>query len=140
MKVDNLDDMMRLVGEELATFANSNVVVGSPIEFSTATVVPISQISIALAGGGGGGQGEGRLTKAAAQVKKKDLSRGEGAMGGSSGAARVRPVAVVVFTQGGVDVLTIPSRSRKRDKLIDMIPEVVNKFVGSTPEEPPELE
>jgi uncharacterized spore protein YtfJ len=133
MKVEQLDDMMRLVGEELASFANSNVVVGSPIEFSTATVVPISQVSIALAGGGGFGQGEGKLSKAEAKVKKRDLTKGEGAAGGSTGAARVRPVAVVVFTEGSVDVLTVPDKSRRHDKLLDLIPDIVAKFAKSTP-------
>ena len=91
--MEHLDDMMRLVGEELATFANSNVVVGTPIEFANSTVVTISRVTIGLAGGGAGGEGEGKVKKTS-----KDTNV-VGAGGVSTGAAKVRPIAVVVFTE-----------------------------------------
>jgi uncharacterized spore protein YtfJ len=126
MKVEHLDDMMRLVGEELATFANSNVVVGTPIEFSNATVVTISRVSIGLAGGGAGGEGEGKVKTAS-----KDSAL-EGAGGASTGAARVRPIAVVVFTEDDVAVLPIPEKTNRRDKWLEMIPDIVQKVSNIT--------
>lgn len=133
--MEHLNDMMRLVGEELATFANSNVVVGTPIEFSTATVVPISRVSIGLGGGGLGGQGEGKVKSASTQ-----MSNAEAAGGASTGAARVRPIAVVVFTDQSVDVLAIPEKIRKRDRIFDVLPDVVEKVTNLFPSRKTEVE
>ncbi len=120
-----LNDMMRFVGEELATFANNDAVVGSPIELGNVTVVPISRVSIALGGGGAGSHGAGKLTA------KEQKTAGEGAGGASTGAARVRPIAVAVFTEKRVEVLTIPDSSRRRDKMFDMIPDLISRFTGT---------
>jgi uncharacterized spore protein YtfJ len=120
--MEDLDVMMRLVGEELGTFANASVVVGQPIEFSTATVVPISRVSIGIAGGGAGGEGEGKVKASSG------TTHGEGAGGASTGAARVRPIAIIVFTEKKVDVLVVPENPTRRDKLLDMVPDLVQRL------------
>jgi uncharacterized spore protein YtfJ len=107
------------VGERLAETAQSDVVVGTPIELGGVTVVPLSRVSLGLGAGGGTGEGNGA---------QRGKHPGSGTGGGSGGGAKVRPVAVAVFTAEGVEILQIPERKGRLDKLLDQLPPLVEKL------------
>ena len=128
--MEELKTLVDLVSEQLSSIAKSDVVMGSPLELGGVTVVPISRVSVGL--GAGGGEGEG---PAGASGKKhggsgtgKRGSTGKGSGGATGGAGKIRPVAMAVLGPEGVEVLPVDERTGKLDKLLDRIPELVERF------------
>ena len=117
-----IKDVLDLVTERLATTAQSDMVVGKPLELGGVTVVPLSRVSVGLGGGGGSGEGQGM-----GPGHGKHKTAGKGVGGGCGGGARVRPLAVAVFTADGVKILPVPDRKGKLDKLMDRVPDLVEK-------------
>jgi uncharacterized spore protein YtfJ len=113
--MEQIKDLMAQVGEQLAATASSDVVVGTPIQIGTVTVVPLSRISLGLGVGAGATEGQ----------QQKGVS-GKG--GGTGGGAKVRPVGAVVFSESGVEVLSLPDRPGKLDRLLDAIPGLIDRF------------
>ncbi len=105
--------ILSMVEATVQDTARTDVVVGKPLVFGDVTIVPLSQVSVGFGGGGGRGKAE---------------SGGEDNVGGGAGgSARVRPVAVAVFTKAGVKVHPIPDKKGKLEKLVDSLPDLVAK-------------
>lgn len=121
--MQRVKEIIEQVTQTLSEVAQSDVVAGSPIEVGRVTVIPLCRVSAGFGGGGGGGSGRSGTRKGGAKSES-----GTGEAGGSAGAALVRPVAVVAFTPQGVRVLPIPERQGKLGKLIDQIPDLIEKF------------
>ncbi len=128
--MEELKTLVDSVSEQLSSVANSDVVVGSPLELGGVTVVPISRVSLGLGAGGGEGEGpaEGSGKKHGGSGSGKRGSAGKGSGGATGGAGKIRPVAVVVLGAEGVEVLPIDERTGRLDKLLDRIPELVERF------------
>lgn len=121
--MEEIKELMKLIGEKLEQVAKSDAVVGQPIVLGGATLVPISRIGIGLGAGGGVGEGDAQTGK-----RGPEGGRGKGVGGGSGGGAKVRPVAVLAFTEAGVEVLPVPGKKGKLDQLIDQVPGWIEKF------------
>lgn len=121
--MEQIRELMELVGEKLDQVAKSDAVVGEPIELGGATLVPISRLGIGIGAAGGVGEGEAPEGK-----RRPKHGRGKGTGGGSGGGAKIRPVAVLAFTEAGVEILPVPDKKGKLDKLVDRIPGWVEKF------------
>jgi len=93
-------------------------VVGSPIKVGAVTVYPISRISLGLGAGGGSGD----------DLSKQAAGPQHGTGGGAGGAAKARPVAVLVFAEAGVSVLPIADKSGKFDQLMEKIPGLIERM------------
>jgi uncharacterized spore protein YtfJ len=118
----HIEDILQVVSDELSGAWTGDAVVGSPIALGAVTVYPISMVSMGL--GGGGGEGE-IASEASGQPEK-------GVGGGSGGAARACPVAVVVVGAGGVKVLPLPQRKGALERLLDKIPDLVDRVKTAT--------
>lgn len=117
--MDYITEIMDLVSERLASTASSEVVAGEPIKLGKFTIVPVSRVTLGIGAAGGSGEGQGKSAKSAG-------SKGTG--GGTAGGARVRPMAVAVFCDEGVQILPIPDRRGHLDKLMDRIPAMIERF------------
>jgi uncharacterized spore protein YtfJ len=120
MAMKELEEMLQAVSEELSAVATGDAVVGSPIQLGEVTVYPVSLVSVGL--GGGGGDGE-----TAADSGKPEKGTG----GGSGGGARACPVAVLVVGADGVKVLPLPQRRGPVERLMDKLPDLVNRVKGA---------
>jgi uncharacterized spore protein YtfJ len=126
--MDQINEIIAQVGERLAATATSEVVVGAPMQMGNLTVVALSRVSIGLGAGGGYGEMEGG---------EKAPGPGKGQGGGTGGGAKVRPVAIILFGESGVQVFPIPEKVGKLDKLIDAIPGLIEKVKRLQPAEKP---
>lgn len=122
-----VEDIIEHVTTTLGDIAQSDVVVGTPLEVGSVTVVPISRISAGFGGAGGEGGGGAEGSKGSG---KKATDHGGGRGSGSGGAAVVRPIAVVVLTPDRVEVLPVPEKPGKLEKLIDQVPSLVERLQG----------
>lgn len=126
--MDQINEIIAQVGERLAATATSEVVVGAPMQMGNLTVVALSRVSIGLGAGGGYGESEGG--------EKAPPGKGQG--GGTGGGAKVRPVAIILFGESGVQVFPIPEKVGKLDRLIDAIPGLVEKVKRLQPAAKPD--
>ena len=119
--MQQVEQIIGQVTHTLSDVASSDVVVGAPIEIGSVTAVPISRVMTGFVGAGGEGGG---------QDKEKNGRReaGNGGGGGSGGGAVVRPVAVIVFTKNGVEVLPVAEKQGKLEKLLDQLPALIERF------------
>jgi uncharacterized spore protein YtfJ len=115
--MNQIEEILQTVSDALSTAWTGDAVVGSPIALGAVTVYPVSMVSMGL--GGGGGEGE-----VAAEATGKPE---KGVGGGSGGAARACPVAVLVVGAGGVKVLPLPQRKGALERLLDKIPDLVER-------------
>jgi uncharacterized spore protein YtfJ len=117
--MEQLQEILSMIGGRLDEVATGDVVVGSPIKLGSVTLYPVSRISIGLGGGGGSG------TEAL-----KGAAPASGTGGGAGGGAKARPVAVLVFSEEGVSVLPISDGKGKLEQIFDKIPELVERLKG----------
>jgi len=114
----NVEEILQSVGDELGGVAHGDAVVGSPVKLGTATVYPISLVSLGL--GGGGGEGE----EAANEKGKAQSGTGQGGGGG----VKARPVAVLVFQGDEVSVLQIPRKAGPVERFLERLPDLLEKL------------
>ncbi len=100
--------------EKIKEMIDANTVVGDPIVLSAdITLIPVSKVSCGYAGGG-----SDLPTKHA----DKEL------FGGGTGVGvNITPVAFIVIDKGNVHMLPVVSKPDSTDRLVNMIPEVVDK-------------
>ena len=102
--------------EKIRDLVDSNTVIGSPIHTQDGTtILPISKISIGFVSGG---------TDFATKTQK-DLFGGAASAGGS-----VTPVGFLVIREGSVKLMQLAEGGATVDRLINMMPEVIDRIEG----------
>lgn len=91
---------------------HSKTVVGDPIRVDDATIIPLIEVTAGLASG--------------ALDSKKARQNGAGAM-----SAKLSPVALLIMQNGMTRLVSVKNQD-VFTKLIDMIPDAVDKFTGGS--------
>lgn len=105
-------DNLNAIFENLEKFITTKTVVGEAIKVGDTTIIPFINVSFGAGTGGGDGQ---------------DEKGSKGVGGGGGGGARISPTAVLVIKGDKFEMLPI-KRSGGLDKLLEMVPDIVNKF------------
>jgi len=125
-----VEQLVKTTLAELKQLANTQSVVGEPIQAANATIIPLVKL------GFGFGAGRGSGTKA-----------GDSGTGGGTGAgAGIKPVAVLIITDEGVRLESIPDKagsdrasggggSSTADKVLDLLKIALNKRKGKDTED-----
>lgn len=102
--------------DKIKEMADANTVVGEPITTPDGTVlIPVSKISYGFAAGG-------------SDLPTKSPNNLFG--GGSGAGINVTPVAFLVISQGEVRLLHIVSKPDSTDKIVNLVPDLVDKVSG----------
>jgi len=117
-----IQKVLEAMTDKLTDVANGDAVMGTPIKLGDTTIIPVSRMSVSF--GAGGGEGEGDVPKTA----KTPAGSGAGVGYGGGGGAKVRPVAVIVISSEGVNVMPVPDRKGKLDALLEKIPEFIEQI------------
>ena len=118
-----LNELMSVAADKLRALADSNTVVGEPIQAGDVTLIPVSRLSFGIASGG-------------TEFSTKKQAPGEdNAFGGGSGASgKVDPVAFLIVRGDSVKLLPVlPPPATTLDRVIETVPEVEDKiteFIG----------
>lgn len=105
-------ESVETIFDKLENFLKTKTVVGDPLKIGETTIVPFINLSFGLGTGGGNGTDE----------------RGNGGIGGGGGTgARISPTAVLVIQGEKVELLPI-RKSGGLDKLVDMVPGIIEKI------------
>ena len=120
----NISDLIEEMAQTLIDSANSEVVVGQTVELGSTKIIPLSRVSLGF--GGGGGEGDQKFGHGPGRKEKHANDNGKGKGSGAGGRAKVRPVAVIVFTEDEVRVETIPDKAGPLDKIFEKIPDLID--------------
>ena len=100
------------------TLIDTKKVIGEPIYAADGTViVPVSKVSIGFGGGG-------------SEFFAKSTDQGKSFGGGIGGGVKMDPEAFLVINNGNVRLIPIGGGSSPLDKVIDLVPEMVDKVNG----------
>ncbi len=119
-----IEGLMDTAMSNIKAMVDVNTIVGNAVTTPDNTVIiPISTVSFGFAAGG-------------SEVSGKKNNVIDGAQqplfgGGAGGGANVKPVAFLVVGGGNVRLLPITETSSPVDKLIDLMPEMVDKVNGA---------
>ena len=118
-KRNSLGELKRITMEHIKTMADANTIIGTPIQAEGVTLIPVSRMSFGMGGGG---------TEFSTKAGASKDSFG----GGSAASAKLEPVAfLVVKEDGSVKLLPVaPPPATAAGRLIDTVPEVVDKITG----------
>ncbi len=103
---------VEVIFDKLENFLKTKTVVGEPITIGETTLVPFINLTFGLGVGGGNGTDD----------------KGNGGLGGGGGTgAKIAPTAVLVIQNDKVELLPI-KKSGGLDKLVDMVPGIIEKI------------
>ncbi|MBQ5590599.1 MAG: sporulation protein YtfJ [Clostridia bacterium] len=115
---ENVKNIMGITMDKIKAMADANAdtIIGEPIVLSdTVTCIPVSKVSYGFASGGSD------FGKTTPQTKSN--------FGGGGGAGMsVTPVAFLVLQDGNVKVLNIGEEALAIERVINTLPEVVDKL------------
>lgn len=116
-----INGLMSTVLSNIKEMVDVNTIVGSPITTPDGiTIIPVSKVSFGFASGG-----------SEFSNPKASVATDSNLFGGGNGAgAAITPVAFLVVSNGFVKLLPIASSSNTVDKLIDSVPDVIDKVNG----------
>ena len=111
-----VQELMASALEKMRDLVDSNTAIGSPIYTQDGTtILPISKVSFGFVSGG---------TDFASKTQK-DLFGGAASAGGS-----VTPVGFLVVKDGSVKLMQLAEGGATLDRLINMMPEVIDRVEG----------
>lgn len=108
----SVNENINLIFEKLESFLKTKTVVGEPLTVGDTTIIPFINLSFGLGSGGGNGG---------------DEKCGNGSGGGGGAGAKVSPTAILVIRGDQVELLPI-KKTGGLDKLLDMVPDIVDKI------------
>ncbi len=113
-----IHDLMGTTMQKIREMVDVNTIVGQPITTPDGiTLIPVSKLSFGFASGGSD------------YVSKNQKTGDSNPFGGGSGAGvNISPVAFLIVKDGSVRILPVdPPAATTVDRVIEMVPEVVNK-------------
>lgn len=113
-----IEGLMNGAMEHIRQLVDVNTIVGNPITTPDGTtVIPISKVAFGFGAGG-------------SEFNAKPKENSDKAMfgGGSGGGVSITPIAFLTVNSEQIKLLPVKSASTTADKLIDLVPELINKF------------
>ena len=127
-KQQTVQELMANTLGKMRELVDSNTVIGTPItNESGVTIIPVSKISFGFVSGG----------TDFANDKQKDLFGGAASSGAS-----ITPVGFLVINGTSVKFMQVAEGNRTIDRLINMMPEVIDKLqtlIGKKTKKEPEM-
>jgi len=117
MENRQISDLLEVTLHKVREMVDANTIIGESITtVDGITLIPVSKLSFGFAGGGGN----------ADITKKEQPNKGFG--GGIGAGVKIEPVAFIVAIGENVKLMHIaPPASSTLDRLIETVPEVVDK-------------
>lgn len=110
----NVEGLMGVSVDKIRELVDANTVIGTPMNMADGTtIIPVSKVSYGFASGG-------------SDLPSKTT---DGLFGGGAGAGiNIVPVAMIVMKDGSTNILPIVAYPDTMDRLVSLIPEMVDKL------------
>ena len=110
-----IDGLMSTAMQNIKEMVDVDTIVGAPVETPDGSVIiPISRVGFGFAAGG-------------SEFGKKENEAEAMFGGGSGGGVSISPVAFMVVGQGQIKLLPIEQANNPIDRILDMVPGLVEK-------------
>lgn len=111
-----IQGLMGVTMEKIKEMVNSDQIIGQPIQLPDGvTIIPVCKVSYGFASGG-------------SDLPTKQQKETFG--GGGGAGITMEPVAFLVVKEGNVKLLQISTSTNTVDKVIDTVPDVIDKVSG----------
>jgi len=110
-----IEGMMGVTMEKIRQLVDANTIIGEPITVDGATIIPISRVTFGFASGG---------SDVGAKTNKQMFG------GGTGGGVTITPLAFLIVKNGDVKLLQVQSYNNTADRVVGMVPDVVDKVSG----------
>ena len=115
-----IGDLMNSIVDKVREIADTNTIVGQPIQADGVTIIPISRLSVGVGSGG---------TEFASKHKTPEDNSCFG--GGAGAGINLIPVGFLVVKEGSVRLLSVaPPAATTVDRVIETVPDVIDKITG----------
>ncbi len=126
MEEHPIEGLMLTAMSSIQDMVDVNTIIGEPIETSNnIVIIPISKVSFGFAAGGSEFKGEA-LDEYTKKDKEEAIQYRLPFGGGSGAGVSINPVAFLVVQEGYVKLLPV-SHTSAIDKLIDYVPDLIEK-------------
>ena len=113
-----IEGMMNTTLEKIKQMVDVNTVIGDPVTTPDGTtVIPVSRVSYGFASGG-------------SNFPSKVQSEKEFFGGGTGAGISINPIAFLTISNGNVKLLQIDPYNNSADRIVGMVPDVVDKISG----------
>jgi len=113
MSNSSASENLKMLFSKMDDFVSTKTVVGEPVTMGDVTIIPLVDVSFGMATG---------VSASKEDENKKGKDGGAGGMG-----AKMTPAAALVIANGTVQLVNIKNQE-STNKLIDMIPGILEKF------------
>jgi len=114
-----IGELMDTTMAKIREMVDVNTIIGQPIQAEGMTLIPISKLSFGFASGGSD------------FTTKNQKAEADNSFGGGSGAGvKISPVAFLIVKGDTVKLLPVEPPHNTVDRVVDMVPEVVDKVTG----------
>lgn len=117
-----MESFVKSMLEQLRQLATTETIVGQPVTIEDKTVLPVIKFSVGFGAGGGEGTGEAPTSK-----EERKTSKGSGYGQGGGGGIKIDPVAFVTVHDDKVMLLPITKGGANVERLLDSIPDFIEK-------------
>ncbi|WP_433946396.1 GerW family sporulation protein [Paenibacillus sp. SN-8-1] len=125
-----IQGLMQTALENIKEMVDVNTIVGEPVETPDGSVIlPISRVGFGFAAGGSDFNIQDGHEKAGASADGKARPFG----GGSGGGVSINPIAFLVVGKQGVNVVPLDNQTHVVEKLINAVPNVIDKIQSLFP-------
>ena len=115
-KKNPLGEVLDTSLEKLKKLVDVNTIIGDPINLPDGiTIIPVSKVSFGFATGG-------------SELPTSKPSAPFG--GGSGGGVTIQPLAFLVINNGNVQIMQIQTADNTADRIVNMVPGVIDKVNG----------
>lgn len=124
-----IQGLMRTAMENIKEMVDVNTIVGEPVETKDGTVIlPISRVGFGFAAGGS----DFNLSDEEEHSSHSSAGTAEHAGhpfgGGSGGGVSINPIAFLVVSQHGVNIVPLDNQTHLMEKIIDSVPGVFEEL------------
>ncbi len=115
-----IGDLMGATMQKIREMVDVNTIVGQPIQAGEVTIIPVSKVSFGFASGG---------SDFTSKNQKPDADNSFG--GGSGAGVNIAPIAFLIVKGDSVKLLPVaPPPGNSVDRVVEMVPELVDKVTG----------
>lgn len=124
-----IEGLMNTAMNSIKEMVDVNTIIGEPIQTSNnIVIIPVSKVNFGFASGGSEFKGKTKKENKSKEENSEDNNKNNRMpFGGGSGAGvSISPIAFIVVQQSGVKLLPVEHTSAL-DKLLDLVPDLVDK-------------
>ena len=112
--------------QNIQDMVDVNTIIGAPIEVNNnITIIPISKVAFGFVAGGSEFNGE-TIEEYNRKEEEEEISYKNPFGGGSGAGVNISPVSFLVINKGNIKLMPVEYCSTV-DKIVDYIPEIINK-------------